>query len=115
MVSMDRLLDLLVEAMHGADCGCSVTARAYLRMALEEWYRLIDAIPHAAGRDRLRKAALYASDYVSRKVAHGRVRDAAYFAFDFWNGYDDGMHQRTLPNRTKPAYRRGYRFAQQEP
>jgi hypothetical protein len=62
----------------------------------------------------MRKAALYASDLVARKASQSRLRDAAYFAFDFWNGFDDGLHHRTLPNRTKPAYRRGYRFAQQE-
>lgn len=111
MLKLDRLFELLVEAMHGADCNCSVTTRAYLRMAKEEWYRLIDTIPYEVGREKMRSAALYVDTLVERQARSGRLKMATRTAFDFWNGFDDGLHERTFPQRTGAGYRRGYRFA----
>lgn len=106
MINFDRLLELLDKAVYGAECGCQTTARAYLTLAKCEWFRLVD---DAIGleKEKIRSAALYIDRLVSRTKSVSR---SAQLAFDFWSGFDDGYHERTLPRAGGVGYRRGYGF-----
>lgn len=109
MLYMDRLLELLDKALHGAESGCQTTAKAYLKMARTEWYQLIDEAP-PADRDKFRTAALFIDRIVSRQTS---LTKAAQVAFDFWTGFEDGWNERTLPGKANAYFRRGYRYGKE--
>ena len=108
MIDFDRLFDLLAEADHGATCSCRVTTLAYLRLATAEWFRLVDEGRDGEERDRLRAAAVYIDTLVNRMSSFSKK---AHTAQAFWVGFEAGWRHRTMPERTSPSYRRGYRFA----
>lgn len=107
MVDLDRLLELLDKADEAAESGCSVTTRAYLKLAHIEILERIDDAKEGSERDRIRAAYLYAERLASQRKS--LVQKTAFLE-RFWIGYDDGQHERTLPSRPNAAYRRGYRY-----
>lgn len=108
MIDFDRLFELLEKADFAADCDCSVTTLAYLRIAQAEAYRLVGDAESPGETMRLRRAA----QYVERKVlAEPTFHEAAHYAWAFWHGFVSGWEDRTMPGRVSDAYKMGRRFS----
>ena len=111
MMDFKRLFELLDEADHAADCNCRTTTMAYLRLAAEEWFRQVEDGRSQDERQRLTEAALYIDALIKRFRSPSK---AARIAYDFWSGFESGWNRRTLPQRTNPSFRRGFRFGERK-
>ena len=108
MLDFERLRELLEKADDGADCGCHATTLAYLKLAQAEAYRLAYAVAEEDVRRRLLRAAQF-SDRKSSRTAS--FCEAAHYASDFWQGFENGWNEHTLPGRVSNAFKIGRRFA----
>lgn len=106
MIDLERLLELLDEAKYAIRCGCGVTTRAYLQLSRIELLQRLDDPSSPKERDRVLAAYFYFDHLAQAKS----VRAAVQLAIEFWTGYDDGQNERTLPQRGRAIYQRGYRF-----
>lgn len=104
----DRLFELLEKADWGADCKCSVTTVAYLKMAIAEVYRLAGQAESWEDRQRFLRGA---------RISEGKMRtaddyaDAAHFIWTFWRGFENGWFEHTMPSKTSNAFKIGRKVA----
>lgn len=110
MIDTDRLFELLDEAVYAVTCHCTTTTKAYLTMARQEWFRLIDDARDSEEEQKIRAAAVFIDRLVTREVWNEKSGTAARHAYDFWRGFEDGWHERTQRSKASTAFRRGYRF-----
>lgn len=105
--SFRELLRLLSIAEHGWMCGCSTTARAYLRMAEAATFKLLDHATKVTDRDKLLTACNYSTEFCSKQKNYG---DVIRFMPEFWSGVGDGFFKDSFNKFGTEHYKIGYRL-----
>jgi hypothetical protein len=104
----DRLFELLEKADWGAECKCSVTTVAYLKLAIAEVHSLAGRAETWEDRQRFLRGARISE---SKMRTADSFADAAHFIWAFWRGFEGGWFDHTLPGKSSNAYKIGRKVA----
>jgi hypothetical protein len=110
MPDMDRLFELIDEAMRAMKCKCVTTTKAYLNLVRLEGYHLARIERDPVLARCLQAAAAFIGGLASKLMWNEKTFAAVRHTNDFWMGFDDGLNDRTMGRREGAAYRRGYQY-----
>lgn len=103
------LFRLIDGASRALDRNCTVTARAYLKMAEAATFNLLAHVIDDEEEKRLRVVCAYSARFCFRRKTWEDVVD---FMIEFWMGVEDGFFERTFVHNGERYYERGYKLAQ---
>lgn len=101
------LLRLIGEAAYGQHVDCSVTTRAYLKLAEKAARALID---HALDEDeekRLHQCCEYSEKYCRHQP---KWKSVVKFMNQYWAGVEDGFFENTQNGHGGKIYDHGYKM-----
>lgn len=103
------LFRLIDEASLALNRNCTVTARAYLKMAEAATVKLLAHAVDDDEKKRLRVVCNHSAKFCFRRKTWEDVVD---FMIEFWMGVEDGFFERTFVHNGGRYYERGYKLAQ---